>query len=331
MLPKYNETAIQERIGVNAVSWKVTKLGLIFRELPTSDVGIDGQVEYVNNDGEATGEIVAIQIKSGKSFFTHETNEFFKFYLAKKHAHYWENFPNPVLLLMHNPENDNIYFTDVRYELQKENISDVSFIKVDKLNVLNHKNDLFYTLGKNVELNIGKEDFAKYINKKRFIDEIDQITSYLTNEELFDFMRNKYNRASDFKINFLELYVAGLTSLGRQTFFNMQVAYELVEDLNNQETIGIGKEEHYFLHKYAKFLLNQNLANIDYTTYLIEWQEHYIQPQFLASLTNRGKSFSNYLYEEQGIDISESILRMEISINIAQMKSLRDIKQDNKT
>lgn len=194
MLPKYNETAIQERIWVNAVSLKVTKLGLIFRELPTSDVGIDGQVEYVNDKGEATGEVVAIQIKSGKSFFKHETNEFFKFYIANKHLHYWENFPIPVLLLMHNPTNDNIYFIDVRYELRKENINDLTFIKVDKLNILNNKNDLFYAVGKNVDINeklkiINKEDFARYMNKRSYADEIDKITSYLTNEKLFTFMR----------------------------------------------------------------------------------------------------------------------------------------------
>jgi hypothetical protein len=184
-------------------------------------------------------------------------------------------------------------------------------------------------MGKSVELheklkNIKEKDFARYLNRSNFPDEIDQLTNYLTNEELFNFMQEKYNNAYDFKLSFLELYVAGLTNSGRQIFFNMQVAYELVEDLNNTETIGIGQEEHYFLHKYAKFLLNQNLANIDYTTYLVDWKERCIQPQFLASLTNRGKSFSNYLFEEQNIDISESILKLEISININQMESLRN-------
>jgi hypothetical protein len=31
-------------------------------------VGVDGQVELVNDDGEATGALVAVQIKSGRSY-----------------------------------------------------------------------------------------------------------------------------------------------------------------------------------------------------------------------------------------------------------------------
>jgi Domain of unknown function (DUF4365) len=65
-LPKYQTTNTTERLGVNAVAEAIARLGLIWRETPMADVGIDGQIEYVNKEGYATGRMIAVQIKSGK-------------------------------------------------------------------------------------------------------------------------------------------------------------------------------------------------------------------------------------------------------------------------
>ena len=67
--PKYNQTNSQERLGVNAVAEAMAKVGQIWRETPMADVGIDGQIEYVSPEGFATGRMIAVQIKSGPSFF----------------------------------------------------------------------------------------------------------------------------------------------------------------------------------------------------------------------------------------------------------------------
>jgi hypothetical protein len=66
--PKYGATNQQERLGVNAVAEAVARLGLIWRETTSADVGVDGQIEYVAPDGAATGRMVAVQVKSGPSF-----------------------------------------------------------------------------------------------------------------------------------------------------------------------------------------------------------------------------------------------------------------------
>jgi hypothetical protein len=58
------------RIGVYAVAAMIEKeLGWIFREQPTSDHGIDAQVEVVGSRSDVTGRLIALQIKSGKSYF----------------------------------------------------------------------------------------------------------------------------------------------------------------------------------------------------------------------------------------------------------------------
>lgn len=71
--PKYNQTNSQERLGVNAVAEAIAKIGQIWRETPMADVGVDGQIEYVNPEGFATGRMIAVQIKSGPSFLRKAT------------------------------------------------------------------------------------------------------------------------------------------------------------------------------------------------------------------------------------------------------------------
>lgn len=106
--PKYNQTNSQERLGVNAVAEAIAKIGQIWRETPMADVGVDGQIEYVNPEGFATGRMIAVQIKSGPSFFKESYGDWV-FYPEEKHRFYWERFPLPVLIIIHNPDTNLSY------------------------------------------------------------------------------------------------------------------------------------------------------------------------------------------------------------------------------
>lgn len=44
-LPKVLDTYFTEREGVLRVGLQLNELGLVFRETPNADVGIDGQIE----------------------------------------------------------------------------------------------------------------------------------------------------------------------------------------------------------------------------------------------------------------------------------------------
>lgn len=97
---RYTKT---ERIGINTVeSIFLKSFGWIFREQPIVDMGIDAQVEYVN-EKRPTGKLIGIQIKTGLSHF-YETDEGFTFYLDETHYLYWMNHSLPVLLIGHIPE-----------------------------------------------------------------------------------------------------------------------------------------------------------------------------------------------------------------------------------
>lgn len=98
-LPNVGISHQNERLGVAALQMYAAKNGLIWRETNSSDVGIDGQLEYVSN-GYATGRLVAVQSKSGLSYFQHSTSNGWKFYPAEKHLRYWEAFALPVILTL---------------------------------------------------------------------------------------------------------------------------------------------------------------------------------------------------------------------------------------
>jgi hypothetical protein len=123
-------------IGVNAVEGIFLKdFGWLFRPQTISDWGVDAHVE-VKVDGDPTGRLLALQIKSGKAYFKHEKDDYYVFYGKMKHLWYWQNNSLPVVLVLHNPETDETLWVRIdRWNVQfgKKGWS----IKVPKANVLN--------------------------------------------------------------------------------------------------------------------------------------------------------------------------------------------------
>jgi len=107
-----------ERIGVAAVQTVVEKgLGWLFREQPISDFGIDAHVETVFN-GNPTGKLIAVQIKSGPSHFQ-ESGKTYTYYIDKVHYEYWANHSLPVILVA-VPSEDTIIWQKLTRSTMKE-------------------------------------------------------------------------------------------------------------------------------------------------------------------------------------------------------------------
>lgn len=104
-----------DRVGVSAVSKCVSQLGLIFREQPTDDYGIDAQIETFDKD-YASGKLIAVQIKSGDSFFNELKDDKIIFRGEKKHYDYWINHSLPVIIVLYIPKNDKCYWREVNAE-----------------------------------------------------------------------------------------------------------------------------------------------------------------------------------------------------------------------
>ncbi len=91
------------RLGVLAVGTIFTGLRWAYREQPTSDFGIDAQAEKLDENGVATGKLIALQIKSGASWFR-KRGEDFVYYGEPRHRDYWTSHALPVFIVIHDPD-----------------------------------------------------------------------------------------------------------------------------------------------------------------------------------------------------------------------------------
>lgn len=110
----------KERALVGEVVSTVALAGQIAREFLVSDHGIDMEVEFKSDSGEATGRKVYLQLKSGDSYLTIRKSDGIEvFNIAKiRHISYWKNQAFPVLLLIRISSGE-IRWMDIRNYLRK--------------------------------------------------------------------------------------------------------------------------------------------------------------------------------------------------------------------
>ena len=263
MLPKYTSKNEMERIGVNKTALILSEMGFIFREISNSDTGVDGQIEEVDSDYHATGRIMAVQIKSGSSYLN-ERGNVWRFYIDDAHKNYWRLYPIPVFLLVYNPNDGNIYYTDVKYMLNTKD-----GIDIPKVNILCKDN---------------KEDFLKTIGGC--------VSKYNEIETVFNIMLQKKCDDISFSVSFLELFVSGLTNLCHDLFYDVSIG----TDIADYKGKGIGfSVNHVFLWEYVTYLVKENLAEINFHACLYDYEERKMQPRFIAPLTYRGRQLLDYI------------------------------------
>lgn len=103
-----------ERIGIHRSALIfLEQFGWIEREQPISDFGIDMHVEIVN-EGVPTGQIFAIQIKSGISYFKEETSTGYIYRGKNKHLEYWLSQSLPVIILIYEPNFNSVFWQLVK-------------------------------------------------------------------------------------------------------------------------------------------------------------------------------------------------------------------------
>ena len=71
--------------------------GQIFRQISNSDWGIDGEIEFKNDQGEASGKRVYLQLKSGDLYLYKRKRDGKEIFAKPRHAEYWhpdsQNYP----------------------------------------------------------------------------------------------------------------------------------------------------------------------------------------------------------------------------------------------
>lgn len=265
MGPKVLPTYFQERAGVLRVAALLNATGLIFRETPNADVGLDGYVEMVDENGLATGSTIAVQIKSGKSYLN-DAGDAWKFYPPDKHRHYWEMYPLPVVLMIHDPDSDEVFWADVRYQLRSQAGLKGPMLVPKASTLTTAGSGLFATCG---------SSGAGLLPEK---------------EVLYRLVTTKSENAS-FPLSYIDIFLDGLTDIGRKLFFSVGMCIDLAElklPEDSPSGVGMGGGEQAFLDGYLRLLVEQSLAHVDYSDALIDIESRGLYPTILVPLSSRG-------------------------------------------
>jgi small GTP-binding protein len=110
----------KERALVGEVISTVALAGQISRELSVSDHGIDMEIEFKNDAGEATGKKLYLQLKSGDSYLRERRGDGAEVFEIKKerHVNYWTAQAFPVMLVIRTSEGE-VRWMEVRDWLKR--------------------------------------------------------------------------------------------------------------------------------------------------------------------------------------------------------------------
>ena len=143
--PKTQQTA---NAGVVFVESVVNAHGSIYRPVhQETDVGIDGYIELVNVE-EASGRLIAIQIKSGDSYFSEGNCEFIV-PVDQRHLKYWDQYMVPVVLICYSPTKETGAWISIRDYIEHEKYHErmpITQIRVPLYNPFN-TNALYERIG----------------------------------------------------------------------------------------------------------------------------------------------------------------------------------------
>ncbi len=207
------QNEITERIGVHKFALTILQdFNWFEREQPISDHGIDFQIEIVDDD-LPTGMLYAVQLKSGGSYFNESTENAIVFRGEKKHLTYWTDYSLPVILVLYNPEEDNLYWTFVnqentietnkawKIEIPKSNIlSRESKQKIEKYYIntndftLLKTEDTSHALSRRISVKLlHKKDISNYTIKNTIPHLIEKLktSDYFRNEIVSENHKNK--------------------------------------------------------------------------------------------------------------------------------------------
>ena len=110
--PKSGQIALR---GVGLAMEAFSALGFGFRVQHDPDYGVDAHAELLE-DGRATGRLLAIQLKSGPSYFEESQGDSYVFRVDNQHVEYWLDHCLPVVMCLCDVDVREVYWQAVDAE-----------------------------------------------------------------------------------------------------------------------------------------------------------------------------------------------------------------------
>ncbi len=185
--PKIKDSHLVSKKGLAYVKAVFENNKCIFNEIhQENDFGIDAIVEF-SKDGFVTGKNIAVQVKSGNSYYNEKKGECF--FEVGSHYEYWKNYSLPVYGIVYIPKLDKAYWVDIKFYLKNLD-KRPEIINFQIINTLNFNE-------------FSNENFEK-IFKKFVIKEVPEFNLEEA-KELFksdNYILNHYGAISLFKTNY---------------------------------------------------------------------------------------------------------------------------------
>ena len=116
-MTKYTDTAVTSKIGTNYVRSVVEASKCIFHKIEQeNDLGIDGLIEFIK-DGIPQNKQIAVQIKSGQSYYNAQANQCL--IPVGNHYHYWTKHPLSVYGIVYVPSLHSANWVNIRNYLNE--------------------------------------------------------------------------------------------------------------------------------------------------------------------------------------------------------------------
>jgi hypothetical protein len=110
----------RELMAVHHTGFIVAEAGQIYRGYTNSDHGIDGEIEFKDNQGRASGERLYVQLKSGDSYLKKRERDGAEVFQIKnpRWADYWQQQAYTVMLVIRTSDGE-IRWMDVTAYLKQ--------------------------------------------------------------------------------------------------------------------------------------------------------------------------------------------------------------------
>ena len=268
--------------GLGFITQEFARVGCTINEYHR-EVGIDAILEIRDDSYKSSGKFVAIQLKSGESFFKYQDEYAYYYYIDDVHVTYWLKSCLPVLFIIYNPALRRAFWS----RIEKNNL--ILTGKMHKI-VIPKKNDLSL-ITKNI---LYQMFFGKLYDKESQFEEVYKELSKL-----------RYYETRKLFVSGLELFINGLMDLCTQLYFHTDLYTQIMEKkIDETDLSGYSFPTNGFFENYFRVLNYHNLIQGNFSFEIETLNQRGLLPIFIKPLSLNGLKFCDYL-REKGLPITD--------------------------